>query len=136
MSTVGYRGVYFYNVADTNGNRVVDPAEIAGRTCTDAIAGTGACNYYGFDIDNPGNVADADSHRSVTTSTPMTHEFQFGLDREIAAELRHQRHVHHAELQQLHVAQQRPARVGLPADRHVAPARTRRLAITRCRSTA
>ena len=34
MSTVGVRGVYFYDVLDLNGNRVVDPAEIAGRTCT------------------------------------------------------------------------------------------------------
>jgi hypothetical protein len=82
LSTVGYRGVYFYNVPDLNGNRVVDPAEITGRACTDAIANTGACSYYGFDIDNPGNVSEP-IHTVGDYNTPMTHEFQFGLDREI-----------------------------------------------------
>src|SRR4029078_8468311 len=27
-SVVGYRGVYLYNVVDTNGNKIADPAEI------------------------------------------------------------------------------------------------------------
>ena len=82
LSTVGYRGVYFYNVADLNGNRVVDPAEIAGRTCTDAIANAGGCSYYGFNISNPGNVAEP-IHKVGDYKTPITHEFQLGLDREI-----------------------------------------------------
>jgi hypothetical protein len=82
LSTVGYRGVYFYNVADLNGNRVVDPAELAGRTCTDAIANAGGCSYYGFDIDNPSNVAEP-IHKVGDYKTPITHEFQLGLDREI-----------------------------------------------------
>lgn len=82
LSTVGYRGVYFYNVPDLNGNRVVDPAEIAGRACTDAIANSGACSYYGFNIANPSNVAEP-IHKVGNYKTPMTHEMQFGVDREI-----------------------------------------------------
>jgi len=82
MSTVSYRGVYFYGVHDANGNRVVDPGEIAGRTCTDALVELGECNYYNFDISNPGNVA-APIHTVGDYSTPLTHEFQFGLDREV-----------------------------------------------------
>ena len=83
MSTITYRGVYFYDVLDTNGNRVVDPSEIAGRSCSDALAIAGECNYSGFDINNPSNVA-APIHTVGDYSTPMTHEFQLGLDREIA----------------------------------------------------
>ncbi len=83
MSTITYRGVYFYDVLDTNGNRVVDPSEIAGRTCSDALAIAGECNYSGFDINNPWNVA-APIHTVGDYSTPMTHEFQLGLDREVA----------------------------------------------------
>lgn len=82
MSTVSYRGVYLYNVLDLNGNRVVDAAEIAGRTCNEELANAGECNYYGFDIDNPGNVA-ASIHSIGDYGTPRTHEFQFGLDREL-----------------------------------------------------
>ena len=82
LSTVGYRGVYFYNVTDLNGNRVVDAAEISGRACTDAIANAGDCSYYGFDIDNPSNVAEP-IHSVGDYSTPLTHEFQLGLDREV-----------------------------------------------------
>jgi hypothetical protein len=81
MSAVYYRGVYLYNVTDLNGNRVVDAAEIAGRTCTDALAIAGDCNYYGFDIDNPGNVDSV--HRVGDFGTPLTHEFQLGIDREL-----------------------------------------------------
>ncbi|MBY0496806.1 MAG: TonB-dependent receptor [Cyanobacteria bacterium] len=82
LSTVGYRGVYFYNVTDLNGNRVVDPAELAGRTCTDALANAGQCSYYGFNITNPGNVA-APIHTVGNYKTPITHEFQLGMDREL-----------------------------------------------------
>jgi hypothetical protein len=82
LSTVQYRGVYFYDVIDTNGNRVVDPSEVAGRTCTEAIAATGACNWYGFDPANPGAVDDP-IHSVGDYSTPMTHEFQLGADREL-----------------------------------------------------
>jgi hypothetical protein len=81
MSAVYYRGVYFYNVEDVNGNRVVDPAEIAGRTCTEALAVAGDCNYYGFDIANPGNVTSI--HKVGDFGTPLTHEFQLGFDREL-----------------------------------------------------
>ena len=82
MSTISYRGVYFYDVLDTNGNRVVDQSEIAGRTCSDAIATAGECNWVNFDINNPGNVA-APIHTVGDYNTPMTHEFQLGLDREV-----------------------------------------------------
>jgi hypothetical protein len=82
LSTIGLRGVYFYNVADLNGNKVVDASELAGRQCTDAIANTGACSYYGFDIDNPANVAEP-IHSVGDYNTPLTHEVQFGLDREV-----------------------------------------------------
>jgi hypothetical protein len=82
LSTIGLRGVYFYNVADLNGNKLVDPAEIAGRTCNDDVANAGDCNWYGFDIANPGNVAEP-IHKVGDYSTPLTHEVQFGLDREI-----------------------------------------------------
>jgi hypothetical protein len=79
MSTVGGRGIYFYDVLDTNGNRVVDPAELAGRTCT---ATSPDCTWYGFDISNPSNVA-SPIHTIGEYKTPMTHEFQVGLDREV-----------------------------------------------------
>lgn len=82
LSTVGYRGVYYYNVPDLNGNRVVDAAELSGRACTDAIANAGGCSYYGFNISNPSNVAEP-IHKVGDYKTPMTHEFQLGLDREI-----------------------------------------------------
>jgi hypothetical protein len=85
LSTVQYRGVYFYGVTDTNGNRVVDPSEIAGRTCNDALVEAGECNYYGInDITNPGSVA-SPIHRVGDYSTPLTHEVQFGVDRELMA---------------------------------------------------
>jgi hypothetical protein len=85
LSTVQYRGVYFYGVTDTNGNRVVDASEIAGRTCTDALVDEGLCNYYGInDINSPGSVA-SPIHRVGDYSTPLTHEVQFGIDRELMA---------------------------------------------------
>ena len=82
MSVVGGRGVYLYNVTDLNGNRVVDAAEIAGRTCSNALVAAGECEYYGFDIDDPDNVGDP-PHSVDDFDTPLTHEFQLGLDREI-----------------------------------------------------
>jgi len=82
LSTIGLRGVYFYNVTDLNGNKVVDPAEIAGRTCNDDLANAGECNWYGFSIDNPGNVAEP-IHKVGDYSIPLTHEVQFGIDREL-----------------------------------------------------
>ena len=73
LSVIDYRGVYFYDVVDTNGNRNADPSEIAGH----AVG-----NWYGFDINNPGNVA-SPIHSVGDYSTPLTHEVQFGLDREL-----------------------------------------------------
>jgi hypothetical protein len=82
MSTTTYRGVYFYDVVDLNGNRVVDPAEIAGRGCDNAIANAGQCNWYGFDVASPGE-AGTPIHSVGDFSTPKTHEFLLGLDREL-----------------------------------------------------
>ena len=82
MSTVAYRGVYFYDVLDLNGNRTVDPAEIAGRNCSSSIAAAGECSWYGFDISNPSNIANP-IHTVGDYDTPLTHEFQIGLDREL-----------------------------------------------------
>lgn len=82
MSVVTYRGVYFYNVTDLNGNRSVDAAEIAGRTCSNALASAGQCNFYGFDIANPGNVA-APIHKVGEFDPPRTHEVLVGIDHEL-----------------------------------------------------
>jgi hypothetical protein len=82
MSTVSYRGVYFYDVVDLNGNRLADVSELAGRTCNDALANAGSCNYSGFDINNPSNISEP-IHTIGDYSTPTTHEFQFGIDREL-----------------------------------------------------
>jgi hypothetical protein len=79
LSTVGFRGVYFYDVLDLNGNRVVDPAEIAGRECT---ATSADCSWYGFDVSDPSNVA-TPIHSVGNYKTPLTHEVQFGVDREV-----------------------------------------------------
>ncbi len=73
LSVIDYRGVYFYDVLDTNGNRVADPAELVGLPVAD---------WYGFDIANPANVA-APIHSVGDYSTPLTHEVQFGMDREL-----------------------------------------------------
>ena len=81
LSAIGYRGVYFYGVTDLNGNRVVDPAEIAGRTCTNALVAAGDCNYYGFNLGTPGDPQSI--HRVDSYKTPLTHEVQFGVDREL-----------------------------------------------------
>jgi hypothetical protein len=79
MSTTGNRGIYFYDVVDTNGNMVVDPEELAGRTCSTTDPG---CHAYDFDINNPNNVDDP-IHTVADFKTPLTHEFQVGLDREV-----------------------------------------------------
>ena len=83
FSTVGaFRFVYFYGVNDANGNGTVDAAEIAGRTCTDALRASGDCTYGGFNIDNPANIA-APDHVIGDYSTPLTHEIVLGLDHEL-----------------------------------------------------
>jgi hypothetical protein len=84
LSTVGFRGVYFYGVTDLNGNRVVDPVEIAGRACSDALVAAGECEYYGFDIEDPANVGSS-IHSVGSYKAPRTHEIQFGVDRELIA---------------------------------------------------
>ena len=73
LSVIDYRGVYFYDVVDTNGNRIADPEELAGLPVG---------NWYGFDIDNPGNVA-SPIHSVGDYNTPLTQEVQFGVDREL-----------------------------------------------------
>ena len=74
FSAVGSdRGVYIYGVTDLNGNGTVDAAELAGRT---------ADNWYGFNINNPGNPTT--NHRVGDYKVPTTHEVIFGVDRELA----------------------------------------------------
>ena len=82
MSTVGTRGLYIYDVLDLNGNKIVDPAELAGRTCS--ATSTDCIPYGSFDIRNPGNIADP-IHKIGEYDPPTTHEFQLGLDRELMA---------------------------------------------------
>jgi hypothetical protein len=83
FSSVGsLRGVLFFDVHDANSNQTVDPEEIAGRTCGDAIANTGACSYYGFNIANPGDTG-ASIHTIGAYSTPTTHEIVAGVDHEL-----------------------------------------------------
>ena len=81
-SAGSFRGVYFYNVTDTNGNQTVDVAELAGRTCNNALVAAGVCNYYGFDINNPGQVG-TPNHNIGDYSTPTTHEVILGMDHEL-----------------------------------------------------
>ena len=79
LSTIGVRGLYLYDVTDLNGNRVVDPEEVAGRTCSSTS--TDCIPYGSFDINDP---AATDPVNSVGDyGTPLTHEFQLGLDREL-----------------------------------------------------
>ncbi|NQW04640.1 MAG: TonB-dependent receptor [Acidobacteria bacterium] len=78
FSTVGsFRGVYVYDVTDLNGNGTVDAAELAGRT---------AENWYGFDINDPGNVS-TPNHTVGDYQVPTTHEAIFGVDHELRANL-------------------------------------------------
>jgi hypothetical protein len=82
FSTVGsFRSVYFYNVTDLNGNGVADASDFAGRTCTVDSPSTD-CAWGGFDIEDPANVG-TPNHRIGDYSTPLTHEFVLGLDREL-----------------------------------------------------
>jgi hypothetical protein len=83
-SVVGYRGVYLYGLQDTNGNKVVDAAEIQAFLAPgiQALVNSGALQWYGFDINNPGNVA-APSATVGSYKVPMTHELQVGIDREL-----------------------------------------------------
>jgi Carboxypeptidase regulatory-like domain/TonB-dependent Receptor Plug Domain len=73
LSVVQYRGVYFYDVTDKNGNKVVDPSELAGLDYG---------NWYGFDPSNPANVS-TPIHKVGSYKTPMTYETQVGLDHEL-----------------------------------------------------
>ena len=75
LSVIDYRGVYFYDVVDTNGNRVADPSEINAPGVTRG-------DWYGFDINNPGNVS-SPIHSVGDYNTPLTHEVQVGMDREL-----------------------------------------------------
>jgi hypothetical protein len=75
LSTVQSRGVYFYDVVDQNGNRLADPEELVGLE---------PGNWYGFDIEEPANVG-TPIHSVGDYSTPLTHEVQFGVDRELMA---------------------------------------------------
>jgi len=75
MSVANYRGVYFYDIVDTNGNRIADPNELTQPQVSRGF-------FYGFDINNPANVA-APIHTVGEYDTPTTHEVQFGLDREL-----------------------------------------------------
>ena len=79
LSTIGVRGLYLYDVVDLNGNNVVDPAEVAGRTCSNTS--TDCIPYGSFDIDDPDATDPVNSVGDY--STPLTHEFQLGLDREL-----------------------------------------------------
>ncbi len=72
LSAVQYRGVYFY-ATDTNGNRFVDPGELD-------LAG-GPVDWYGLDPAKPSALTPI--HRVGDYSTPITHEVQFGVDREL-----------------------------------------------------
>jgi hypothetical protein len=74
LSVAQARGVYFYNVLDTNGNKIVDPAEFAGRPID---------SWYGFDPENPSEQG-TPIHKVGDYDTPLTHEVQFGMDRELA----------------------------------------------------
>lgn len=80
LSTVGTRGLYLYDVVDLNGNRVVDPAEVAGRTCSNTS--TDCVPYGSFDISKPADVGQS-IHTIGDYNTPLTHELQLGLDREL-----------------------------------------------------
>ena len=82
LSVAGnFRWVYFYDVLDANGNRMADVGELAGRSCGPADIGV-SCVVSGFNINNPGNVSEP-IHKVGDYSTPTTHEFIVGLDREL-----------------------------------------------------
>lgn len=76
LSAVQYRGVYFYAV-DTNGNRFADASELD--------LSTGPVDWYGLDPDDPTDLTPI--HSVGDYSTPLTHEVQFGVDRELMPNL-------------------------------------------------
>ncbi|MEO7134170.1 MAG: TonB-dependent receptor, partial [Vicinamibacterales bacterium] len=84
MSVTGYRGVYLYNVVDTNGNKVADPAEIQAALAPgfSNLVNAGLANFSGFDLNNPGNVG-TPSAKVGDYKTPITQELQLGLDHEL-----------------------------------------------------
>jgi hypothetical protein len=83
-SVVGYRGVYLYNLVDTNGNKIADPAEIQAALAPGlaTLVDEGLANFSGFDLNNPANVGPP-SATVGDYKTPLTHEFQVGIDREL-----------------------------------------------------
>jgi len=80
LSTVGARGLYVYDIVDTNGNRVVDIDEVGG--ISDCSETGPRCFPYGFDINDP-MAQGVSQHTIGDYSTPLTHEFQVGLDHEL-----------------------------------------------------
>jgi hypothetical protein len=72
LSAVQSRYIYYYDIVDTNGNRIADPAEFAGLEVG---------NWFGLDIDNPTSLESI--HKVGDYGTPLTHEIQLGLDREL-----------------------------------------------------
>jgi hypothetical protein len=83
-SVTGRRGVYLYNVVDTNHNSVADPDEIQTALAPglQALVDSGDASFGGFDMNNPGNTG-TPSATVGSYKTPLTHEFQIGLDREL-----------------------------------------------------
>jgi hypothetical protein len=87
LSAVQNRGVYFYDVVDTNGNQHVDAADLTafdtngdGRIDAGEVDASGGA-WYGFDIENPADLTVI--NRVGDYSTPLTQEVQFGMDREV-----------------------------------------------------
>ena len=83
-SVTGRRGVYLYNVEDLNGNNIADPAEIQAALAPGlaTLVDEGLASFGGFDLNNPGNTG-APSATVGSYKTPLTHEFQVGIDREL-----------------------------------------------------
>jgi hypothetical protein len=83
LSTTGYRGVYLYNVVDTNGNKIADPAEVQAALAPGlaALVDAGLANFSGFDLNNPGSATV--NAKVGDYKTPLTHEIQVGIDREL-----------------------------------------------------
>ena len=84
MSVTGYRGVYLYNVVDSNGNKIADPNEIQAALAPGFanLVNQGLANFSGFDLNNPANVG-TPSATVGDYKTPLTHEFQVGIDHEL-----------------------------------------------------
>ena len=71
VSTIQY-SYALYNAVDLNGNHVADPNEIT------TLAGT-----QGIDVTNPTSLSTANKIGDI--SSPLTHEFMVGVDREVAS---------------------------------------------------